>query len=61
MVRAYEMYLDDNKNAEFKFLYVFTRIENCKWADTRSMLANGDIYNLVEPVPGAVEGRPELG
>ena len=40
MVRAYQMYRDDTKNAEFKFLHVFTRIEHCKkWADTRSALA----------------------
>lgn len=66
MVRAYQMYRDDSKNAEFKFLHVFTRIEHCKkWADTRSALAKalskGAGYNPAAPVPGAAEGRPELG
>jgi hypothetical protein len=55
------MYQDDNKNANFKFLHVFTRIETCKkWADTRAALAGG-MYNPMVPVPGAAEGRMELG
>jgi hypothetical protein len=62
MVRAYQMYRDDNKNVEFKFLHVFTSMENCKkWANTRSLLVKGGVYNHVAPVPGAAEGRPELG
>lgn len=61
MVRAYQMYREDTKT-EFKFLHVFTRIEACqKWADTRAGLARGGVYNPVAPVPGAAEGRPELG
>ena len=36
MIRMFEMYRQDNKDAEFKFLYVFTRIEKCeKWAEVR--------------------------
>ena len=62
MVRVYQTYRDYNKNAEFKFLHVFTHIKNCKkWADTRSMVAKGGVYNPVAPVPGAAEGHPELG
>ncbi|KAK1679952.1 hypothetical protein QYE76_040800 [Lolium multiflorum] len=62
MVRAYQMYRDDNKNAEFKFPHVFTHIETCnKWADMRAALAKGGLYNPMASVPIAVEGRPELG
>jgi hypothetical protein len=56
---AYQMYRDDNKNVEFKFLHVFTHIEGCKkWTNTRTALAKGGAYNPMAPVPG---GRSELG
>jgi hypothetical protein len=56
------MLWDDNKNVEFNFLNVFTRIETCKkWADTRVALAKGGVYNPMAPVRGAAEGRQELG
>jgi hypothetical protein len=56
------MYREDNKNAEFKFLCVFTHIKNCKkWADKGTSLAKGDMYKPIAPVPGAAEGRSELG
>ena len=37
-----EMYRQDSKGAEFKFLHVFSRIENCeKWAEVRLNLGKG--------------------
>jgi hypothetical protein len=56
------MYQDDNKNAEFKLLHIFTRIQNCKkWANMCTALFKGGVYNSMAPVPGATEGRPKLG
>ena len=61
MVRMFEMYRDDNDQAEFKFLNVFTRIEACeKWIECRQALAKNKeaVYNPGTPVAGAAEGRP---
>ena len=42
MVRMFEMYRQDSKDTEFKFLHVFTRIEKCeKWAEIRLNLGKG--------------------
>ncbi|CAM0870831.1 unnamed protein product [Alopecurus aequalis] len=61
MVRMFEMYRDNNEQAEFKFLNVFTRIESCeKWIECRQALAKNKeaVYNPDAPVAGAAEGRP---
>ena len=40
MIRLFEMYRNDNEQAEFKFLNVFTRIDSCaKWIECRQALA----------------------
>ena len=60
MVRMFEMYRDDNEQAEFKFLNVFTRIESCeKWIECRQALAKNKeaVYNFDAPVAGSAEGR----
>ncbi|CAM0881406.1 unnamed protein product [Alopecurus aequalis] len=61
MVRMFEMYRNDNEQAEFKFLNVFTMIESCeKWIECRIALAKNKeaVYNLDAPVAGADEGWP---
>ncbi|CAM0885606.1 unnamed protein product [Alopecurus aequalis] len=60
MVRMFKMYYNDNEEAKFKFLNVFTRIESCeKWIECRQALTKNKeaVYNPHAPVAGAVEGR----
>ena len=48
MFRMFDAYQQDNKDAEFKFLHIFARIESCeKWREVRLTLAKGvdDVYN----------------
>ncbi|CAM0871607.1 unnamed protein product [Alopecurus aequalis] len=61
MVRMFEMYCNDNEQAELKFLNVFAKIELCeKWIECRQALAKNKeaVYNPDAPVAGAAEGRP---
>ena len=61
MVRMLEMYWQDSKDAEFKFLHVFSRIEKCeKWAEVRVNLGKGkEPFNPDAPGSAASDGRPE--
>ena len=51
----------DNKDADFKFLHVFTRIESCeKWTDVRLTLGKGkDAYSPDSPGTAAANARPD--
>ncbi|KAK1649708.1 hypothetical protein QYE76_067513 [Lolium multiflorum] len=63
MCRAFDMYRDDT-GLTFKYLNVFSRIENCeKWAGVcRNLVKNKDEqYNPSAPAPAASAGSPELG
>jgi hypothetical protein len=58
------MYSDDTDGQTFKYLNVFTRIENCeKWVDVRRNLVKNkdEQYNPDASAPAASAGRPELG
>ena len=58
MVRMFEMYRQDSKDADFKYLHVFTRIE--KWAEVRLNLGKGkEPYNPDAPGTVAADGRPD--
>ena len=59
MVQMFEMYRQDYKDAEFNYLYVFTRIEKCeKWAEVRLNLCKGkEPYNPDAPGTAAADGR----
>jgi hypothetical protein len=57
------MYRNDTDGQMFKYLNVFTRIENCeKWADVcQNLMKNKEEqYNPDAPAPAASAGRPEL-
>jgi hypothetical protein len=61
--RAFYMYSDDTDIQTFKYLNVFSRIENCeKSADVRWNLAKNkdEQYNPDAPAPAALAGCPEL-
>ena len=61
MVRMFEMYRQDSKDADFKFLHVFTRTESCeKWMEVRVNLRKGkEPYNPDAPGAAAADGRPD--
>ena len=61
MVRMFDAYRQDNKDADFKLLHVFARIESCeKWREVRLTLAKGkdDVYNPDALAPAAADGCP---
>ncbi|KAE8814722.1 putative methionyl-tRNA synthetase [Hordeum vulgare] len=60
MVRMFGMHRADNKDQEFRFLHVFSRIESCeKWREVRLALDKAkETYNPDGPAPAAAEGRP---
>ena len=61
MVRMFEIYRHSNKDADFKFLHVFTRIESCeKWREVHVNLGKGkEPYNPDAPGMAATNGRPD--
>ncbi|KAE8768851.1 putative methionyl-tRNA synthetase [Hordeum vulgare] len=61
MIRMFTMYRTDNKDQEFKFLHMFSRIESCeKWREVRLALDRAkETYNPDALLPVGAEGRPD--
>ncbi|KAE8784933.1 putative methionyl-tRNA synthetase [Hordeum vulgare] len=61
MLLMFTMYRTDNKDQEFRFLHVFSRIDSCeKWREVRLALDKAkETYNPNVHAPAAVEGRPQ--
>ncbi|KAE8804144.1 putative methionyl-tRNA synthetase [Hordeum vulgare] len=55
------MYRADNKDQEFRFLHVFSRIDSCdKWREVQLALDKAkEAYNSDARAPAAVEGCPD--
>ena len=61
LLRMFGLYRQGNKDAEFKYLLVYKRIDKCdKWVEVRRNLEKAkEIYKPDAPAPGASEGRPD--
>ncbi|KAE8818336.1 putative methionyl-tRNA synthetase [Hordeum vulgare] len=61
MVRMFAMYRANNKDQEFKFLHVFSRIGSCKkWREVRLALDKAKETNNPDvPSPIVAEGCPD--
>ena len=57
----FALYRRDNRDADFKYLHVYKRIDKCeKWAEVRCTLNKAkETYKPDAPTPGASEGRPD--
>ena len=55
------LYRQSNNDAEFKYLHVYKRIDNCeKWAEVRRTLEKAkETYKPDTLTPGALEGTPD--
>ncbi|XBJ10026.1 hypothetical protein VPH35_014983 [Triticum aestivum] len=61
LLRMFALYRQSNRDAEFKYLHVYKRIDKCeKWAEVRRTLDKAkETYKPDAPTPGASEGRPD--